>query len=152
MSEYTTPLTPQLNVVIEIIYAVIKEEELDMILDEKSNDTAQKMLWEDALHTRELLHNIMYTTFSTNSPFVIFYRENPKIIGSFSDFGHVAYVTKRERLRDRQRKRRTRQSWLDILTAIQEKLTSCITQRSRGLSQVGTLSGKNGKIHIRRKP
>ena len=38
----------------------------------------------------------MATTGSTISLFENFYGENPKIIGSFSEFGRIRYITKRE--------------------------------------------------------
>ena len=49
--EYTTPHTPHLNRVIEIRFAIIKEGVLAMLLNAKINDTAQKMLWPEAVHT-----------------------------------------------------------------------------------------------------
>ena len=36
----------------------------------------------------------MVTTGSTNSPFEIFYGKKPKIVGLFSGFGRIAYITK----------------------------------------------------------
>ena len=49
--EYMTPHTPQLNGVIEGIFSVIKEGALDMLLNEKLNDTNQKIMWEESVHT-----------------------------------------------------------------------------------------------------
>ena len=43
--EYTTLHMPQLNGVIERRFAVIKEGALAILLNEKLNDTAQKMMW-----------------------------------------------------------------------------------------------------------
>ena len=43
--EYMTPHTPQLNGVIEERFSVIKEGALDMLLNEKLNDTNQKIMW-----------------------------------------------------------------------------------------------------------
>ena len=51
MFDYTTSHTPQLNGVIERIFEVVKEVALAMILNAKFNDTAQKMLWSEAVHT-----------------------------------------------------------------------------------------------------
>ena len=51
MLDYKTPHTPQLNKVIEGIFSVIKKGALDMILNSNLNDTAQKMLWEETVHT-----------------------------------------------------------------------------------------------------
>ena len=35
----------------------------------------------------------------TKIPFEIFYGEKPKIIGYFSEFGRIAYVTKKENIK-----------------------------------------------------
>ena len=43
--KYTTPDTPQMNKVIDRIFAVIKEGALSMLLNTKLNYTAQKILW-----------------------------------------------------------------------------------------------------------
>ena len=65
-----------------------------MLLNVKINDRDPKILWTEAVHTYELIRNSMATTGSTKSPFEIFYGEKPKIIGLFSEFGRIAYVTK----------------------------------------------------------
>ena len=57
------------------------------------------MLWAEAVHTFQRIRNSMPTIGSTTSPFEIFYGENPKIIGSFSDFGLIGYVTKRDKFK-----------------------------------------------------
>ena len=49
--EYTTPHTPQLNGVIEMRFKVINDGALKMVLNNKLNDTAQKLLWIEAVHT-----------------------------------------------------------------------------------------------------
>ena len=41
----------------------------------------------------------MATTGSTTSPFEIVDGEKTKIIGSFSEFGRIAYATKRESIK-----------------------------------------------------
>ena len=41
----------------------------------------------------------MATTGSTTSLFEKFYGENPKIIGLFSEFGRIGYVTKRDKFK-----------------------------------------------------
>ena len=51
--EYTTPHTPQLNVVIERRFADIEEGAIAMLLNAKLNDTDQKVLWEEAVHMCE---------------------------------------------------------------------------------------------------
>ena len=43
--------------------------------------------------------NSMETTYSKKSWFVIFYVEKPKIIGLFSEYGCVVYITKRENIK-----------------------------------------------------
>ena len=67
-----------------------------MMLNTKLNDTAHKMLWEEAVHTCKRIRNSVDTTGSTTSDFEIFNGENPKIIGSFLEFVRIRYVTKRE--------------------------------------------------------
>ena len=49
--EYTTPYTPQLNGVIERRFAVIKEGALEMLLNDKLNDTAKTIMWVEPVHT-----------------------------------------------------------------------------------------------------
>ena len=49
--DYTEMHTPQLNGIIKILFAVIKEGALAMLLNEKLNDTSQKMVWKEAVHT-----------------------------------------------------------------------------------------------------
>ena len=75
--------TPNLNGVINIILAFIKEGALAMILNTKLNGTAQKMLCMETIHMYEHIQNSMATTGSTESPFENFYGETLKIIGSF---------------------------------------------------------------------
>ena len=41
----------------------------------------------------------MDNTGITNIPFINFYRDRPKIIALFSEFGRIAYVTKWEKLK-----------------------------------------------------
>ena len=72
-----------MNGFIDRRFAVIKEGSLSMLLNDKLNDTAQKMLWEEVVYTYERLRYSMATTGSTTSTFKIFYVEKPKIIGSF---------------------------------------------------------------------
>ena len=50
--EYTTSHTPQLNVVIGRRFSVNKEGASVMLLNSKLNDMAHKMLWTEAVHTR----------------------------------------------------------------------------------------------------
>ena len=59
--------TPQLNGVIERISTVIKEGLLAILPNAKLNDTAQKMMWAEAVHKRESVRNGMATTGSTTS-------------------------------------------------------------------------------------
>ena len=96
--EYTTPNTPQLNGIVESRLSVIKKGKLEIILDAKLNDTAQKMMWTEAVHTYERVQNNIANTGSNKSPFEIFYMDKPNIIDSFSEFGHITYVTKREKI------------------------------------------------------
>ena len=44
----------------------------------------------------ERIRNSMDTTGSTKIPFENFYGEKPKIVGLFSEFGRIGYVTKQE--------------------------------------------------------
>ena len=65
-----------------------------MLLNAKLNDTAQKMLWTEAVHTGKHIRKIMSTTGSIKNPFTIFYEEKLNIISLLSEFGCIAYVTK----------------------------------------------------------
>ena len=67
----TTLHTPQLNGVIDRIFAIIKDGELAMLLNAKLNNTYQKMMCTEAVHTCERERNSMATTGSTTSPFDI---------------------------------------------------------------------------------
>ena len=58
MLEYTTPYTPQLNGIIERILAATKEGLLAMMLNAKLYDTAQKILWLEAVHTCERVKKV----------------------------------------------------------------------------------------------
>ena len=71
-----------------------------MLLNTKLNDTAQKILWKEAVHMFKRV-NSMDTTGSTTSPFKIFYREKPNIIGLFSEFGPIGYVTKQDKFKNK---------------------------------------------------
>ena len=97
--EYTIPHMPQMNVFIERRFSDIKEEALAMLLNEKLNEDAQKIMWVEAVHTCGRIRNCRATTGSITSPFEKFYGEKPKIIGSFSDFGRIAYVTKQDKFK-----------------------------------------------------
>ena len=44
MLEYTTPHTPQFNVFVESIFVFINKRALDVLLNAKWNDIAQKIL------------------------------------------------------------------------------------------------------------
>ena len=65
-----------------------------MMLNVKLNDTSHKIMWEESVHSCECIINNMATMGSTTSPFENFYGEKPNIIGSFSEFGRIGYVTK----------------------------------------------------------
>ena len=75
-----------------------------MILNTNLNETSQKMLWEESVHTCEHVLYMMETTGSNEIPLEIFYGEKLKIIGLFSEFGRIAYAKKWKRLSDRRRK------------------------------------------------
>ena len=66
-----------------------------MLLNEKLNDTDQKMLRWEAVHMRKYFRNCMAKTSSTKSPFEIFYGENSKIICLFLEFGRISYFRDR---------------------------------------------------------
>ena len=70
-----------------------------MLINAKLNDTAHKMLWEEAVHTCERIRNSMATIGSTTSPLEIIYGEKPKIVGLFLGFGRIGYITKQEKFR-----------------------------------------------------
>ena len=70
-----------------------------MLLNEKRFDTAHKLIWAEAVHTCKHVINSMDTTGSNTSLFEKFYGEKMKIIGSFSKFGHIEYITKWDKFR-----------------------------------------------------
>ena len=70
-----------------------------MLLNKKINETDQKIMWAEAVHTCKCVIKSMATIGSTTSPFGHFYGEKPKIIASFPEFGLIEYVTKREKFR-----------------------------------------------------
>ena len=45
-----------------------------MLMNAKLNNTAEKIMWEEAVHTFKRVRNSMDTTESTKSPFEICYR------------------------------------------------------------------------------
>ena len=65
-----------------------------MLLNAELNDTSQKILWEDNVHTHKHIRNSMGTTDSTTSLFEKIYGEKPNIIGLFWLFGRIDYATK----------------------------------------------------------
>ena len=80
-----------------------------MLINVEINDTSQKMIWAQALHTCKCGRNSMATMGGTKIPFETFYGEKPNIIGSFSWFGRIAYITKWDKL-NRQMTYKTYQS------------------------------------------
>ena len=68
-----------------------------MLLNDKSNDAAQKMLWAEVVHTCECVQNSMAITNRQKTPFDILWRKL-KRIGLFYEFGRIAYVTNREKI------------------------------------------------------
>ena len=73
-----TPHAPQMNGVIERRFDVIKEGALEMLLNAKINETDQKILWAEAVHTCKHVRNSMATTGSTTSTFKNVYAEKPR--------------------------------------------------------------------------
>ena len=72
-----------------------------MLLNAKLNDTYQKFLWTEAVHKCKCVKNSMDNKCSTKSPFENYYGKKLRIVGLFSYFGCIAYITKREILRYR---------------------------------------------------
>ena len=71
-----------------------------MLLNEKLNEDAQIILWAEAVQMCKLVRNSMATTDSTTRPFENLYGEKPNIIGLFSEFGCITYVTKQEKFKN----------------------------------------------------
>ena len=71
-----------------------------MLANAKINETDQKMLWSEAVHTRERIRDSMAPTGSTTSPFENFYGEKPNIVGSLLEFGRIRYITKQEKFKN----------------------------------------------------
>ena len=67
----------------------------------KLNNTAQKMLWGEAVHTCERIRNSMSTTGSTTSQFENYHGEKLKIIGLLSEFGRIGYVIKLDKFKEK---------------------------------------------------
>ena len=61
------------NGVIERRFTVTKKGALEMILNKKLNNTAQRMMLSEAVHTFDHERNNMTTTGSTKTLFEIFY-------------------------------------------------------------------------------
>ena len=78
--EYKTPHMPQLNDVTKRRFAFIKAVVLDMILNKKLNDTDQKIMWSEAVHTYEGVQNSISSTGRTEISFENFHEERPNII------------------------------------------------------------------------
>ena len=70
-----------------------------MLLNAILNDTYQKMLCTEAIHTCKRARNIMDNTGSTTSPLKNINRKKLKIIGLFLEFGRIGYVTKQEKFK-----------------------------------------------------
>ena len=89
--------------------------------------------------------NCISTTGSTTSPFKTFYWEKPKIIGSFSEFVRIGYVTKRDMFKNQMADKKIRLSWWDIMTIIIGIRTSCTIQKPGESLWLGALSGRTEK-------
>ena len=85
--------TPQMNGFIERVFSIIKELLLAIMLNDKINDTDQKMLWAESVRTCTRVRNSMANTGSTTSPFKK-YGQKQNIIDPLSEFGRIGYVTK----------------------------------------------------------
>ena len=70
-----------------------------MLLNAKLNGTAHKLLLANNFHMCKHARNSMTTTIITKSQFEMFYGDKPKVIGLFSEFGHIAYITKSDRFK-----------------------------------------------------
>ena len=89
---------PQLNGITKEKSAVIKAVVLYMLLNAKLNDTDQKMLWSEVVHTYEGIQKSISTTFITEIPFEYFHEEKPNIIDLFSAFVLIKYFIKRDNI------------------------------------------------------
>ena len=58
-----------MNVFIERVFSIIKELLLAIMINDKINDTDQKMLWAESVRTCTRVRNSMANTGSTTSPF-----------------------------------------------------------------------------------
>ena len=80
---------PQLNDITKEKFAVIKALVLALLLNAGLNDTDQKILWSEAVHTYKGIQNSISTTGITKSQFENFHEEKPNIIDLFSEFGLI---------------------------------------------------------------
>ena len=70
-----------------------------MLINSKLNDKSQKMMWAEAVHTFQLIRNNIDNTGSIKRTFINLYKKKPKIIGLFSYFGRIVFVTKQDKFK-----------------------------------------------------
>ena len=70
-----------------------------MMLSAILNDTDKKMLWAEAVHMCERVMKSRATTVITTILFGNLYGEKTNIIGSFSEFRRIGYVTKQDKFK-----------------------------------------------------
>ena len=87
----------------------------------------------------------METAGSTNIPFENFHREKPKIIGLFSEFGCIAYVTNTGKIKRQMRYKNYKELMVGCADNHTRDTCKFKRQRPRGSSFLGTLNGQNGK-------
>ena len=115
---------PQLNGVIGRIFAFIKEGELDMLLNEKLNNTYQKRLWEEAVHMCKTCIAVWIKQAVRRACSKVSMEKNPRSLVRSQSLDILRTSRREEILRYRWKKKRTRKLWMDTLKTIQETHTS----------------------------
>ena len=85
------------------------------------------------------------TTGSTKIPFIIFYVEKPKIISSLSEFGRIAYITEREKIKNQMTDKTYKAIMVEYSENHMRDTLKIYNTETRGSSRKGMLSGRNGK-------
>ena len=86
-----------------------------MLLNERLNDTTQKILWAESVQTCERVSNSMVKTGITKSPFEVFLETNPISLVLYQSLDVFPTSRRGKMLRYGLRTRFTRKKWLDML-------------------------------------
>jgi hypothetical protein len=96
--EFTAPHTPQQNGVVERGFVTIRDRAKAMMVDARLEENWQVALWGEAIQHATLLTNCFISQGETQSPFQLFYGQDPQVLGTLVEWGRVGYVTNREKM------------------------------------------------------